>query len=191
MVKYDKRRVGVPPVQRVGVSVGVGALLRVGVGVLLVMLTGATRGAAAQDIGLPVGTLAQAVTLQDLDGNPVDLGQFIGNGPVLLEFWATWCPLCEELEPAMHAVEQRFGDAVEVVVVAVGVNQNARSIRRHLEKHRVPGRILFDAEGAATRAFKAPTTSYVVVLDAQGRVAYTGQGGDQDLVAAVARVTGQ
>lgn len=180
MVKRHEQRVRVRE-RRVRVGVWAGALL---------VLLAFARPVVGQDIGLPVGTQVQAVTVEDLDGNAVDLGQFIGKGPVLFEFWATWCPLCEELEPRMHAVEQRFGDAIEVVVVAVGVNQNPRSIRRHLEGHRMPGRMVFDAKGAATRAFKAPTTSYVVVLDAQGRVAYTGQGGDQDLVAAVARVTG-
>lgn len=157
---------------------------------LLITLFG-SRGAAAQDIGLPVGTQAQPVALEDLDGNPVDLAQVIGRRPVLLEFWAIWCPLCEELEPAMQSVVQRYGDALDVVVVAVGVNQNPRSIRRHLARHPVPGRVLFDARGAATRAFRAPATSYVVVLDAGGRVAYTGQGGDQDLMAAVRQVIGR
>lgn len=150
-----------------------------------------TRDASAQDIGLPVGAQAQPVTLEDLDGNAVDLGDAIGSRPVLLEFWATWCPLCEELEPTMQNVARQFGNDVEIVVVAVGVNQNPRSIRRHLERHDVSGRVLFDASGAATRAFRAPTTSYVVLLDADGRVAYTGQGGEQDLVAAVGRVVGR
>ncbi len=145
-------------------------------------------GASAQDIGLAVGSRPEPVTLEDLDGASVDLGRVIGTKPVLLEFWATWCPLCEELEPAMRRITQRHGDRIEVIVVAVGVNQNPRSIRRHLQRHDVPGRVLYDARGAATRAFRAPTTSYVVVLDATGRVAYTGQGADQDLEAAVARV---
>jgi thiol-disulfide isomerase/thioredoxin len=146
--------------------------------------------AAAQDIGLPVGTQVAPVTIEDLDGNAVDLGRYIGRRPVILQFWATWCPLCEELEPSMRAVQQRYGGNVDVLVIAVGVNQNPRSIRRHLERHSIPGTVLFDAEGAATRAFKAPATSYVVVLDRDGRVAYTGQGGDQDVAAAVGRVAG-
>jgi hypothetical protein len=37
----------------------------------------------------------------------------------------------------------------------------------------------------------APTTSYVVILDAEGRVAYTGSGGDQEIAAALARVVGE
>jgi thiol-disulfide isomerase/thioredoxin len=143
---------------------------------------------AAQDIGLAVGARPEPVALEDLDGNTVDLADFIGKKPMMIEFWATWCPLCEALQPRVDAAHARFGDRVEFVIIAVGVNQNVRSIRRHLDSHPLPGRILFDARGRATRAFMAPTTSYVVVLDANGRVAYTGAGSDQDLVAAIARV---
>jgi thiol-disulfide isomerase/thioredoxin len=140
---------------------------------------------AQDDLGIPVGTVAKAVTIEDLDGQPVDLGQFIGKKAVLLEFWATWCPLCKALEPKMTAARERHGDRVEFIVVAVGVNQSKASIKRHLERHPMPFRILWDAGGGAVRAFQAPTTSYVVTLDASGKVAYTGAGEDQDIEAAV------
>jgi thiol-disulfide isomerase/thioredoxin len=143
--------------------------------------------AAAQDVGLDIGAVPDNVQVQDLDGNVVALSQFIGRKPVLIQFWATWCPLCSELEPRIEAARQRHGDALEVLVIAVGVNQTPRSIRRHIERHAPPGRMLYDPRGAATRAFKAPTTSYVVALDAAGRVVYTGVGADQDIGAAAAR----
>ncbi|MGZ8441549.1 MAG: redoxin domain-containing protein, partial [Candidatus Deferrimicrobiaceae bacterium] len=34
-------------------------------------------------------------TLADLDGQPVTLSRFLGKTPVLLAFWATWCPVCK------------------------------------------------------------------------------------------------
>src|SRR5690606_20235082 len=91
--------------------------------------------ASAQDIGLPVGATPDAAVVEDLDGNAVDLGRIVGTKPALLEFWATWCPLCEELEPQMRTIAQRYGTDIEVLVIAVGVNQNPRSIRRHLQRH--------------------------------------------------------
>jgi hypothetical protein len=75
--------------------------------------------------------------------------------------------------------------------VAVGVNQSPRSIRRHLTRHELPGRLLWDGKGSAVRAFQAPSTSYVVALDASGTVVYTGLGGDQDIEAAAARALGR
>jgi thiol-disulfide isomerase/thioredoxin len=141
---------------------------------------------AAQDVGLDIGAVPDNVQIQDLDGNAVALSQYVGRKPVLIQFWATWCPLCSELEPKIEAVRRQHGDALEVLVIAVGVNQTPRSIRRHIERHAPPGLMLFDPRGVATRAFKAPTTSYVVALDAGGRVVYTGVGADQDIAAAAA-----
>jgi peroxiredoxin len=145
---------------------------------------------SAQDIGLPIGTSAPAVALQDLDGKPVDLGRYVGKQPVLLEFWATWCPLCQALEPALKAAHARFGGTVQFVAIGVGVNQTPGSIKRHLAAHALPFPVLFDAAGAAVRAYQAPTTSYIVVLDKAGKVTYTGAGAEQDVARALARVVG-
>ena len=51
-------------------------------------------------------------------------------------------------------------------------------------------RFLPDARGAAVRAYKAMTTSIVVLLDADGQVAYTGVGSGQDLLGAVEKLLG-
>lgn len=152
---------------------------------LVMLLMVFARGAHAQDVGLEIGTKPTPVKLTDIDGKTVDLAQYIGKKPVLLEFWATWCPLCKALEPQLNAARQRYGKNLEVFVVAVGVNQNPRSIKRHLAKHAMPGRILWDGDGAAVRAFEAPGTSYVVMLDKSGKVVYTGAGSDQELLAMV------
>ncbi|MEX0692218.1 MAG: TlpA disulfide reductase family protein [Gemmatimonadales bacterium] len=142
--------------------------------------------AAQDDMGIARGTVPEAVAIEDLDGNAVDLGQWIGQGPVLFEFWATWCPLCTRLEPQLLDLHRRYGERVAFVAIAVGVNQTPRSIKRHLERHTLPWPTLFDGRGRAVRAFQAFTTSFVVVLDAEGRVVYTGSGADQDLAPVLA-----
>jgi peroxiredoxin len=147
--------------------------------------------AAGQDVGLEIGRVPDAVQLEDLAGTAVNLADYIGRKPVLIQFWATWCPLCTALEPGLRTAQRTHGDALELLVIAVGVNQTQRSIRRHVEGHPLPGRVLFDARGRAARAFRAPTTSYVVALDAAGRVVYTGVGADQDIAAAAARAVRQ
>ena len=142
-------------------------------------------------IGIAHDTTPPAVEIENLEGEAVDLGQFVGHGPALFQFWARWCDVCEALAPTMAAAHDRFGDRVAFLVVAVGVNQTPASIRRHLEQHPVTGRLLWDGRGRATRAFQAPTTGYIVILDAGGRVAYTGVGEDQDIEGALERVVGE
>lgn len=161
----------------------------------MVLLSGtaappAARAQAEDQVGLPIGTPGPAVELEDLDGTAVQLSDLIGTRPVLIEFWATWCPVCEKLAPELAAAHERFGDEVTFVVIAVGVNQSQRSVRRHLDAHPKPYLFLWDGRGRAVRAYRAPTTSYIVILDASGRAAYTGVGEDQDLVGALERIAG-
>ena len=142
----------------------------------------------AQDIiGIPVGETPPAVTLENLNGDSVPLSQWIGKKPVIIEFWATWCPICAALLPRMEAAQKKFGDRAAFLVVAVAVNQSKNTVRRHLEQHPMPFTFLWDGNGSAVRAFQAPSTSYIAVLDAKGKVVYTGVGEDQDIEAALSR----
>lgn len=142
----------------------------------------------AQEDGLAVGSRAPAVVVHDLDGKPVDIGQYLGKKPVLLEFWATWCERCEELLPRVRAAHAEFGQRVEFFGVNVAVNQSPERVKRWVESNKPPFRTLYDDEGTSTRAYSAPTTSYVVIVDRTGTVAYTGTGGTQDLSAVLAKV---
>lgn len=143
----------------------------------------------AQESGIAVGAAAPVVTIPDLDGKAVDLGQYIGKRPIFLEFWATWCELCEELLPRVRAAKAAYGGQVEFLGVNVTVNQTRERVRRYLDKHQPPFRTLYDEEGTSTRAYGAPATSYVVIVDRSGKIAYTGSGGDQNFDAVLRRIT--
>ena len=145
--------------------------------------------AAAQDVGgIDVGARAPVIQAQDLAGKPAPLDA-IGRTPALIEFWATWCPYCQRLEPRMKAVFQKYGRRVRFYAVAVNVNESPTRVSRYTSSHALPYTILYDASGEATRAYDVPATSFVVITDATGRVAYTGLGDGQDLDSALARVT--
>jgi len=143
--------------------------------------------AQTAQIGIERGATPVGFSLERLDGGggALDLSESIGRKPVLLEFWATWCENCEALHPQMLEAHAEFGDRVDFFAVAVGVNQSPERIRKHLEKLPVPFPTLWDEQGAAVREFEAPNTSYIVMLDSDGRVTYTGTGAGQDIQAAI------
>lgn len=145
---------------------------------------------AAQDIGLEHGVTAPAAALETLDGKPANLGDWVGKGPVLLEFWATWCSNCHELEPSLKALHAKYGDRVAFIGVAVSINQSPARVQAYVRKNGLPWIQLFDRRGTATGAYDAPATSYVVVLDRAGKVVYTGLGGRQDLEPAIRKALG-
>jgi thiol-disulfide isomerase/thioredoxin len=143
------------------------------------------RPARAQDLGITLGSTAPAAKVQTLDGKDADLAQYIGKTPMLIEFWAVWCPNCKELEPTLVAMAKKYGSQVKFVGVAVSVNETPEHVKAFVEKHGLPGDHFFDNKGNATGAYDAPATSYVVVVDKAGKVVYTGLGGKQNLEAAI------
>ena len=145
----------------------------------------AAAPAAAQDLGIAVGSTAPAAAVQTLDGKPANLSQWIGKTPVVMEFWATWCPNCKALEPTMAAAAKKYAGRAAFVAVAVSANQTAERVRRHLARSPIPMTFVYDHDGEATGAYDAPATSYVVVLDRAGKVVYTGVGAKQDIEGAL------
>jgi peroxiredoxin len=140
---------------------------------------------AAQDMGIAIGEKAPGGPLETLDGKTVDLSQYLGKGPVVLEFWATWCGNCKQLEPAMRAAMTKYGKQAKFVTVAVSVNQSRERVAAWQKINKLPGELLYDRKGTVSGAYDVPATSYVVVVDKKGKIVYTGTGGTQDLNAAL------
>lgn len=146
-------------------------------------------GASSQGVGPALGTQAPPAAMEDLDGNAVQLLDYVPRGkPAIIEFWASWCEQCEALQPQLDGIQARHGGEVSVVAVAVAVSQSVRRVKRHLEDHDPGYPYLWDARGEAVRAYNALTTAVIVMLDADGKVAYTGVGPAQDLEAQVAKL---
>ena len=139
------------------------------------------------ELGIALGEIPELVTVEDLEGNPVSLADFAGEKPVLFEFWAYWCENCEELHPHLVEAWDRYRDRIEFVAVGVGVAQSPRRMKRHLAGLTPPVEwpMLFDRGGHAVRAFLAPATSYIAIIDTDGKVVYTGIGGNQDIATAI------
>jgi thiol-disulfide isomerase/thioredoxin len=156
--------------------------IRVAVAALLLACAMPLR---AQESGIEVGKAAPAAKLEMLDGKPGDLSAYIGKSPIVMEFWATWCPNCKEIEPAMLAAQKKYAGKVQFIGVAVSVNESPELVRRYVEKHGLAGVQFYDRKGTALDAYDVPATSFVVVINKAGKVVYTGLGGTQDLDAAI------
>ncbi|NLV59783.1 MAG: redoxin domain-containing protein [Clostridiales bacterium] len=55
-------------------------------------------------------------TVENINGNQVKLSDFIGT-PVVLNFWASWCPPCKGEMPEFQEVSQEVGEDVAFLMV--------------------------------------------------------------------------
>jgi thiol-disulfide isomerase/thioredoxin len=143
--------------------------------------------ARAQEAGIKLNAMAPGAMVETLDGTQVDLGAYLHRTPVVLEFWATWCPLCKELEPQLQAARDKYAGRVTFVSVGVKDNQTPDKQKAYAESRHIGGEFVFDRDGKAVAAYQAPHTSYLVVIDGDGKVVYTGVGPKQNVEEAVAK----
>ena len=73
-----------------------------------------------------------AFTLQDMDGNTVNLAAFRGK-VIVLNFWATWCVPCRIEIPGLVELQETYGDQ-GLVVLGLSVNDPADLIKPFAEE---------------------------------------------------------
>lgn len=66
-----------------------------------------------------------------------------GDKPVLVEFFATWCPHCQRMAPRMEELKRRMGAKLKVVQLDIDSPANEAAIR-HFSVDSTPTFILFD-----------------------------------------------
>lgn len=115
------------------------------------------------------------------DGSPYSLAQQKGK-IVVLNFWATWCGPCRELEPHFERVAAQFQGMADIVFLAADCDEDETLVPPYLQEEKPRTTVVF-ADGLdnllAVHSF--PT---IVILDRSGKIAYRSNGFDPDAVEA-------
>lgn len=126
------------------------------------------------------GFLAPDFTLTTTDGETVTLSALRGK-PVIVNFWATWCPPCRAEMPAFEQVWQRFNRG-EVMILGVNQGENATAVVRFARDYvGTSFPLLLDSRtevGARYGIRALPTTFFI---DADGRIQDVKVGGPLDV----------
>lgn len=129
---------------------------------------------ASGEICLTVGQPIPEITLPDLEGNQVSLSSFKGK-IVLIEFWASWCPRCEEELTFLQGVYKTSPD-----IVVIAINQESQNmskahmerIKKTLKEWKIDFPVLVDKNLDAWNAFCINALPTSIILDKQGIVRY-------------------
>ena len=140
------------------------------------------------DIRLAGGTVKSAVPVKaanaaflppvdmvDLNGKRFNFAQLNGQ-PVVVEFWATWCPIC------LDTLKWMKGSlAPSARVIAVAVDSEPKDINAVIRKIQ-PNAMVVIASPELRKAFSGPpAVPTLLIADAKGRVVKTFYGAPPDL----------
>ncbi|MGP0018728.1 MAG: peroxiredoxin family protein [Candidatus Sulfotelmatobacter sp.] len=135
--------------------------------VLLLMLSATVLASGCYSGSRPphVGTAARDFTLQDSD-RKVTLNEFRGQ-VVVLNFWATWCPPCQEELPSLIAMQDRTR-ARGVVVLGVSIDVDSDAYHRFLKVRNVNFLTVRDPEQKIATMYGTSGWPETYVIDRQG-----------------------
>lgn len=119
------------------------------------------------------GAAVPPLALQDLDAQPVSLQT--GGQPILINYWASWCPPCIEEMPLLDAfARSQPADGVQVIGIAL---DEMSEVLRFLDERPVSFPIRVEAAGPNDSSMLLGNARgilpYSVLIDTQGRLQKT------------------
>ena len=126
------------------------------------------------------------------DGRPVDyplrtsggeaasVRDYLGSKPVLLAFWATWCPACKDTIPRLKEIETGLlRDKVKLL--AVDYLESREKVASFIRKLNIPYTVLLDRDGTVARRFRVQGVPAYILLDGRGEIAWRGHALPEDI----------
>jgi peroxiredoxin len=131
----------------------------------------------APPAGLQAGQQAPELTVQlgdgstyqltDLDGRPITLAALRGK-VVWLNFFASWCPPCQQETPILRSIADDYRDR-GLAVVGISVQETTvGDVKAYADRYRLRYTIGFDGSGHVLREYKVFALPTQLFLDTNG-----------------------
>jgi len=111
-------------------------------------------------------------TVVDISGNEVRLSDLKGQ-PVVLNFWASWCPPCKEEMPHFNTVFEELGSEVHFMMVCLadGARETTETGAAYVSEMGFSFPVYFDVTGEASIAYGLQSIPATYFIDSKGYLA--------------------
>ncbi|MBI4123119.1 MAG: redoxin domain-containing protein [Parcubacteria group bacterium] len=132
-----------------------------------------SAGTASVQNSISAGSIHTApdFTLQKLGGGTISLSEFKGKKPVVVDFWASWCPNCRRDMPNLNRFYEKYKDRVEVI--GVNLQERESTVADFIKSRDINFPIALDPSGQASNAFGIQYTNTHFLIDKEGNLVRT------------------
>ena len=147
---------------RIRMSYGCQAIL--GLCVLAALVAAALPAAAGP---------APDFTLPNIEGKEVTLSKILAEGPVIIDFWATWCKPCIKAFPSLQAMYEKYRDrGLSVVTISVDSPRSRAGVAPLIKSKKYTFEVLLDTQGRVAKKYNAVALPRTVLLAPDGKIVF-------------------
>jgi len=122
--------------------------------------------AADQDLGP-----APAFTLESTAGDRLTLAAALERGPVIVDFWATWCGPCKQSLPELQQLHERYAArGLTIMAVSTDEPRNRPKIGSTARSLGLTFPVLIDADKRAAQLYRVESIPMMFLIDREGRI---------------------
>ena len=113
-------------------------------------------------------------TVTDGGGNRVSTADLSGK-PVILNFWATWCPPCRSELPAFDKLYRQYGNEVSFMMIDLtdGYRETVEDVKKFISENGYTFPVYYDTEGSAAEAYNVSSIPFTVAVGRNGNIVGT------------------
>jgi thiol-disulfide isomerase/thioredoxin len=128
---------------------------------------------AAPALALPGSgeELAPDFTLEDLRGEVVTLSEVLADGPVILDFWATWCKPCNKALPKLQKLADKYEGRVQVITISIDDPRSRAKIAPTVRSMGVQLPVLLDGDKTVASLYRVASVPSTFLIAQDGRIA--------------------
>jgi len=121
--------------------------------------------------------LAPGFSVEGIDGNSVALHDIPGK-PVVINFWASWCPPCRSHKPAFDKLYQELGGEIEFMMINLtgSRGETKEGALNYIENQGYSFPVYFDFNGEAARAYGVSGIPHTFFINARGEITHSVSG---------------
>jgi peroxiredoxin len=131
--------------------------------------------------GTASGNRAPDFTATTIDGDQIKLSDYIGDKPVVIDFWATWCSPCMMELPKLQEFYAAHSGEVEIIAISTDQSGALSNVRRVVNEKGLTFPIIHDASGELSQLYPSRYIPYLVFIDKNGVKIYEATGFNENI----------